>query len=393
MSVQIETVRQVARQFCMEFVADPYLCYTEHGLHARLFTMLYNALPSDQRYTRWEGRKVCVVQKEYPTAHRLGKSRRQNWDLAVIKTPLESAVPEGRLTYDYLRLAAAVELGMNEAADHLQDDIDRLCHEKAHVDQGFIVQLYRLSQSKARVSGRDWSASSSRILSVDEVAEMAAGKPVEILYALADASGQRPSGVWFMNTPESGQTERTLEQRQDRIGPVPRSRIALCSGDAGPKSQRTTPSEAADFFPEGRWVGRVRNAANSLGVRFFVLTTGYGLVEPDAVLGAYDLPIQKNKPQVDTHWRQTIPQLIRASEYDIMVFYPGGCPPDLYVKLLAPILQQQGVSLVTFGRPNMYDSNKIEPFVELLTKGASLEELRSLLGQPERLQYFPAGVS
>jgi len=79
-------VHQVAKEFVLEFIANPYLCYTEHGQHARFYTMLYNALPAEQRYTKWGANTVCVIQKEYPTAGKLGKPQRQHWDVAVIKT-------------------------------------------------------------------------------------------------------------------------------------------------------------------------------------------------------------------------------------------------------------------------------------------------------------------
>jgi hypothetical protein len=194
----VDVVRRVVRQFCLEFVEHPYLCYTEHGLHALLFSRIYDALPRSQRYTYWGGHKVCVVQKEYPTADALDKSKRQNWDVAVIQTPPISVAGEGQPSYDYLKLAAVVEFGMNETADHLQDDIDRLCHEKAHVDQGFIVHLYRLGESGAKVSGRDWSASSKRILSKEEAAKMGKGRPVEILYGLAGSVGTHEPGAWLI---------------------------------------------------------------------------------------------------------------------------------------------------------------------------------------------------
>jgi hypothetical protein len=62
--------------------------------------MLYKALPAHLRYPGYEKDgncyKVCAIQKEYPTAHKIGKSIRQNWDIAVIKTPLE--IVEGTAT-------------------------------------------------------------------------------------------------------------------------------------------------------------------------------------------------------------------------------------------------------------------------------------------------------
>jgi hypothetical protein len=198
MSSQVETVRQIARQFCLEFVKAPYLCYTEHGLHALFYTMLYNALPADQRHTTWYDHQVCVLQKEYPTAGRLGKTRRQNWDIAVIRTPPHSTSDDVTSSYDFLHLAAVVEVGMNEPEDHLRDDIERLSRPEANVDQRFIVHLYRLSEPGAKLSGRDWSANSRRIVSEERAAEIAAGKPVEVYYGLYDSTGKHKSGVWLI---------------------------------------------------------------------------------------------------------------------------------------------------------------------------------------------------
>jgi hypothetical protein len=198
MSTQVETVRQIARQFCLEFIQCPYLCYTEHGLHARFYTMLYNALPADQRYTTWHNHKVCVIQKEYPTAGPLGKPQRQNWDIALIKTPPQSLADGIASSYDFLRLAAVVEVGMNEAEEHLRDDLERLSHPDANVDQGYIIHLYRLSKPGAPLSDRDRSSASRRIVSKERVAEIAAGKPIEVFYGLYDSTRKYAPGAWHI---------------------------------------------------------------------------------------------------------------------------------------------------------------------------------------------------
>jgi hypothetical protein len=196
MTEQSEKVRVVAADFCAEFVKNPYLCYTEHGLHALFYTKLYNALTPAERYTEWTDHRVCVIQKEYPTARPLGKPKRQNWDIAVIKTPPESR-PDSQPSYDYLRLAAVVELGMNEAQEHLEDDLSRLCHPDANLENGFIIHLYRISSHGVqKVSGRDWSPNSKQILTYEDIAELAEGKAVEVFYGLADSTGTHPSGAW-----------------------------------------------------------------------------------------------------------------------------------------------------------------------------------------------------
>ena len=195
---QSDIVRHITEKFTLEFIRNPYLCYTEHGLHALFYTMLYNALHPDQRYTTWNNQKVCVIQKEYPTAGKLGKPRRQHWDIAVIKTPPSSIISKDKHSYDYLKLSSVVEFGMNESEEHLVDDIERLSHEDANVDQGIIVHLYRLSESGAKLSGRDKSARSKQILFKETISEIGLDKPIEIYYGLFDNTGTYESGAWLI---------------------------------------------------------------------------------------------------------------------------------------------------------------------------------------------------
>jgi hypothetical protein len=199
MSTCVEVVRKVAEEFCLEFVEHPYLCYTEHGLHARFYAALLDALPAAERYTDWQGQRVCVVQKEYPTARPLGKSRRQHWDIGVVRVPPESVNTGDLPSYDYLKLAAAVEFGLNEEEEHLKDDVARLCSGEANVGQGFLIHLYRLSGPKSKFSARDWPPSQTGIMREDEVAKIVAGKSIEVLYGLYDHTRTRASGVWLIN--------------------------------------------------------------------------------------------------------------------------------------------------------------------------------------------------
>jgi|GEM_PF-831339 len=202
----MDTVRYILHKFCLEFVRQPYLCYTEHGLHALLFARLFDALWEEERYADWESRKVCVLQKEYPTAHDLDKPKRQHWDLAVIKVPPESIAEGDQPEYDYLKLAAAIEIGMNEPEEHLREDIRRLYHERANLDQGFVIHLYRLSKPGAPVSARDWSHKSPRIVSVeqaeeilkDEASKATVDREVEVLLAVTGETGEHEAGVWHI---------------------------------------------------------------------------------------------------------------------------------------------------------------------------------------------------
>jgi hypothetical protein len=192
----VEVTRNTVVNFCREFISRPYLAYTEHGQHARFFTQLYNALPPEDRYTCCNAQELCVLQKEYPTSTNLDKSRRQHWDIALIKTPV--AAPPRQMAFDYLPLAAVVEFGLNCASDHLEDDIARLCHPEANVDNRFVVHLYRLSRRGEKISGRDWSPEST-ILCLRESIQVVLRStqvPIEVFYGIVDETNANPSGLW-----------------------------------------------------------------------------------------------------------------------------------------------------------------------------------------------------
>jgi hypothetical protein len=192
----VEMTRRTLLDFCKEFISRPYLCYTEHGLHALFFSRLYNALPPDSLYTTCNGQELCVLQKEYPTAHNLGKSRRQHWDISLIKTPV---VPPPRPNaFDYLPLAAVVEFGLNCPSNHLEDDITRLCHPEANVERRFVVHLYRLSGVVNKVSGRDWAPESNILCSEESVQVVLRNRPVEVFYGVVDTTGANSSGLWLI---------------------------------------------------------------------------------------------------------------------------------------------------------------------------------------------------
>jgi hypothetical protein len=190
----VHITRNTLTNFCLDFLKWPYLCYIEHGLHALFFTRLYAALDAEDRsYSELHGQRFCVVQKEYPTKCKLGKSRRQHWDVSVIS-------PDRASAFDYQPLAAVVEFGLNCDSDHLVDDIQRLSHPDSNVQNGFIVHLYRLSNS---FSDRDWSPKSKKLVDKQCVQNMLPHKelpsttrPLKVLYGVADITRPHKSGLW-----------------------------------------------------------------------------------------------------------------------------------------------------------------------------------------------------
>ncbi len=198
MSDVVQITRSTLIDFCLDFLKHPYLCYTEHGMHALFFTRLYGALAAEDRYSELLGQQFCVVQKEYPTAGNLGRSRRQHWDVSVIRRPV--VAPVRTSAFDYLPLAAVVEFGLNCDSNHLVDDIQRLSHPDSNVQNGFVVHLYRLSNSKEKFSGRDLSPDTTILFdkqSVQTVLNNYKEPPwLEVLYGIADSTKAYKSGLW-----------------------------------------------------------------------------------------------------------------------------------------------------------------------------------------------------
>ena len=187
---KLKIIHQTITGFCKEFIDHPYLCYTEHGQHALFYSKLYRVLPEDQRYITCQQQKVCIIQKEYPTADKLDKPRRQHWDIAVLQ--------DNAIQYDYINILAAIEFGMNEAEEHLAEDIRRLEHTEANVENGIVVHLYRLSKAGQQFSARDWSPGSSRILSLEQVRKLSEQTAIEIYYGMVDLTESYDNGIWFI---------------------------------------------------------------------------------------------------------------------------------------------------------------------------------------------------
>ncbi len=199
---------------------------------------------------------------------------------------------------------------------------------------------------------------------------------------------QSPRGVHMVHLPFDG------EQVMDHeivIGPYSRNRVVLCSGDASPNSQRKVPSHARYFYPGAKWVGAVGNAAERLRCRFVILAGPYGLVDPWEVIEPYDVPgySEEERKMLREKILLTLPRLIGGNRYDLLVLYGGANKREILIDVMGPALRSNGLDLITFGKPNMGDIGKLEPFVNLVITGTTLNGLRSLLSFPDRLLFLP----
>ena len=145
------------------------------------------------RYFNWMGHKVCVIQKEYPTATDLEKSQRQHWDISVIDTPPETLQKTN--SYDFFKLHSVIEFGMNANAEHLKEDIRRMTRPDSNIRNKYAVHLYRLSNSRT-MSRRDISPKGAEFISLDDVKDLVGDTDVKVYYAVADMTMSGKSGVW-----------------------------------------------------------------------------------------------------------------------------------------------------------------------------------------------------
>lgn len=181
-----------------------------------------------------------------------------------------------------------------------------------------------------------------------------------------------------------------IEYNSDDIilGPYNLHEIILCSADAGPPSQRNTSCQAQYFFPGAKWVGAIRNTADRLHCDFVIITTAHGMVDPTHIISPYDMHISGYPVEIEAKWRTTIPVMVGSGRYRLMIFYAGGCPRDEMLRVMWPILRENKIDLLTFGKPNMFDVGKINQVVQLLISGTSMSEIKSILKVPDRLKFY-----
>jgi hypothetical protein len=200
-------VEKTIEDFCFEFLARPYLCYTEHGLHALFYASLVGNIPEKERTVRVGDKDIHVVQKEYPMVDKQGRSKRAHWDIAV----LDDVQTSDRLRwYDTLRLNSAIEFGLNESIDHLRRDVQRLSHENSGMKRGYIIHLHRFSRSVTR---RDWIREHARAASrasIDSILRNE-GRNVTAYFVGVDSVTGTRDGPWRLD----GRSEpRLLSEHQ-----------------------------------------------------------------------------------------------------------------------------------------------------------------------------------
>jgi hypothetical protein len=222
-------VDRVLEEFCCDYLMDPYTQYTEHGVHAYFFSKLYAALPAQDRYVELPAHgRICRIQKEYPTPGDLGKSRRQGWDICLLRTPASySSTDDSRPVFDRLDTEAIIEFGLNAGEPHLTEDVRRLAHEHVRADLRYVVHLIRTSgpSDSAKRSRRDASSEDKRTKAFRELQWIrdCLGSP------LVKRAGVTVFVVWA-NTNERHVRRLTSGEEHELRRPIPGHAAEAASG-------------------------------------------------------------------------------------------------------------------------------------------------------------------
>jgi hypothetical protein len=70
-----------------------------------------------------------------------------------------------------------------------------------------------------------------------------------------------------------------------------------------------------NFFPGGKGVGVLRNAAERLGCWFVILTTARGMVNPADVIAPHDKYLDSYEKEITDLWHKTIPAILGDSKH------------------------------------------------------------------------------
>lgn len=88
---------------------------------------------------------------------------------------------------------------MNANKDHLEDDINRLIHTNSYVEHKYIIHLYRISGPNPKVSNRDFSPRSKKILASDQIFKLIKVPNIKIYFGVADITKIHECGLWLID--------------------------------------------------------------------------------------------------------------------------------------------------------------------------------------------------
>ncbi len=130
-----------------------------------------------------------------------------------------------------------------------------------------------------------------------------------------------------------------------------RKKVALVTACGGKKEDRKLP--AGKLYKSAR-IRYLYKRSKELGIPFFILSAGYGLISGDEEIEPYEAVMTEKR------CGELLPTLLsRLKEFDVIVYYRGGARKE-YLNCIEKAAELLGKELVVFGYGNMGDIGKLE---------------------------------
>ena len=127
-------------------------------------------------------------------------------------------------------------------------------------------------------------------------------------------------------------------------------RIVLVTSCGNKKE--SSPQVAGKLYKSAR-IRHLYRKSKELGIPFFILSAGYGLVSGDEVISPYNAVMSEEKCK---ELERKIAE--RLKDYDVIVYYKGGARKD-YLDCIKRVAEKLQKELVVFGYGNMGDIGKL----------------------------------
>ncbi len=128
-------------------------------------------------------------------------------------------------------------------------------------------------------------------------------------------------------------------------------KIALVTACGGKKEDRKLP--AGKLYKSAR-IRHLYRRSKELGVPFFILSAGYGLISGDEEIEPYEAVMTEER------CGELLPTLLSClKNFDVIVYYRGGARKE-YLNCIEKAAELLGKELIVFGYGNMGDIGKLE---------------------------------
>jgi len=132
-------------------------------------------------------------------------------------------------------------------------------------------------------------------------------------------------------------------------------KVALVTACGGKKENKKLP--AGKLYRSAR-IRHLFRRSKELGVPFFILSAGYGLISGDEEIEPYEAIMTEER------CRELLPTLLsRLKEFDVIVYYRGGARKE-YLNCIERAAELLKKELVVFGYGNMGDIGKLESVIK-----------------------------